>query len=305
MFQVILMYALFGSIFAVGKLGLESAPPYFLTGVRMLIAGIFMLSYCSFQKRKSKIAPIIHNKEVIWLLFLVALFNVFITNTFEFWGLQYMSAGKTSLIYSLSPFAAALIGTLCGTERMTLQKLVGMCIGVFAFLPMMMVPWVQAEAREPSRYEFLAEIALIISAITAVLGWTFLRRLTVDLKVSHLYVNGVSFLLAAMMSFATSFVFESWNPFPVYDSLSFVISVLYIVIIHNIICYSIYAEALQRFSVTFMAFAGLSNPIFAALFGWVFLGESVGLSFWIALVGVVVGLFLFYRDESRVFVNEF
>lgn len=299
MFQVFLMYALFGSIFAVGKLGLESAPPYFLTGVRMLIAGVLMLSYRRFKNRKSKIAPIIPTKEVAWLLFLVGLFNVFITNAFEFWGLQYMSAGKTSLIYSLSPFAAALIGTFFGTEIMTVKKWAGLCIGIFSFMPMMIGPWFESGAVAESHLELLAEVSLTISACTAVVGWTFLRKLTVDLKLPHLYVNGTSFLIASVMSFMTSLAVESWDPFPIYDWTVFSTSILYIVFIHNSICYSIYAESLKRFSVTFMAFAGLSNPIFAALFGWLFLGEAIGAAFWIAFIGVVAGLFLFYRDERE------
>lgn len=304
MFQVILMYALFGSIFAVGKLGLESAPPYFLTGVRMLIAGLFMISYHAFKSRKSINPPITHSGEVLWLLFLVGVFNVFITNAFEFWGLQYMSAGKTSLIYSLSPFAAALIGTFFGTEILTLKKWVGLSIGIFSFMPMMIGPWLESRAVGQSNLELLAEVSLTISAITAVVGWTFLRKLSVELKVPHLYVNGVSFLIASIISFITSLAIESWIPFPVYDWTVFSTSVLYIVLIHNIICYSIYAESLKRFSVTFMAFVGLSNPIFAALFGWIFLGEGVGTAFWIAFIGVTAGLFLFYRDEREALLTN-
>lgn len=299
MFQVFLMYALFGSIFAVGKLGLESAPPYFLTGVRMLIAGIVMLGYHRFKSRKAKVAPITHSKEVLRLLFLVGVFNVFVTNAFEFWGLQYMSAGKTSLIYSLSPFAAALLGTFFGTEIMNLKKWVGLCIGIFSFIPMMIGPWFESGSVAEDRLELLAEISLTVSALTAVLGWTFLRKLTVELKIPHLYVNGASFLIASFFALITSLAFETWFPLPIYDWTVFLASVLYIAVIHNIVCYSIYAESLKRFSVTFMAFAGLSNPIFAALFGWIFLKESVGESFWVALLGVLVGLFLFYRDERE------
>lgn len=293
MWLVFLMYALFGSIFSVGKIAVEISQPFFLTSVRMLLAGGSIVGFLFIQNPKQIYLPRAH-----WLtLFLIALFNVFITNAFEFWGLQYMTAGKTSLIYSLSPFAAALIGYFSGAECMTRRKWLGLGVGIASFCPMMLVPWLQEGLFQENRMELWAEGALVVSAITAVVGWILVKRLTVARSISHTLVNGLSFILAGIMSLAVSAVFEDWAPFPVNDWETFLWTVLYIVIIHNIICYSIYASSLRRFSVTFMAFAGLSNPLFAAFTGWAFLGEQVAITFWLAMAGVSWGLYLYYQEE--------
>jgi drug/metabolite transporter (DMT)-like permease len=296
MWQVFLMYALFGSIFSIGKIGIENSQPYFLTSMRMFLAGFLMLGYFHFSNQKVQFTRKLTRQEG-WLLLWVAFFNVFITNAFEFWGLQYMSAGKTCLIYSLSPFAAALIAYFFGTEAMSGKKWIGLVVGFLSFCPMMLTPWLNSEVAND--LELLAEGALTISAITAVIGWTFVRKLTVERNVPHPLVNGLSFILAGLMSLAASFTIESWQPVPVVSWPEFLLSLLYIVLIHNIICYSIYAEALNRFSVTFMAFAGLSNPLFAAFFGWLFLSESITVSFWLAFIGVGLGLFLFSSEERK------
>ncbi len=293
MWQVFLMYALFGSIFSIGKIGLDASQPYFLTGVRMLLAGSLMLGYLCYRDPKSlKIS-----KQDWRLFFLIAFFNVFITNAFEFWGLQYMSAGKTCLIYSLSPFAAALIAYFFGTEKLTMKKWLGLAVGFVSFCPMMLTPWLNNGTEESSSIELIAEGALTISAITAVIGWTFVRKLTVEKNTPHILVNSISFLLAGGMCLLTSLWIETWNPIPVSVWPDFLISLLYIVLIHNVICYSIYAAALQKFSITFMAFAGLSNPLFAAFFGWFFLGEEMTKSFLLAFIGILAGLYLFYQEE--------
>ena len=297
MWQVFLMYALFGSIFSVGKMGIAASQPYFLTGVRMFLAGGLMLGYLYLRSPKS----LAIEKSDWLLLFLIAFFNVFITNAFEFWGLQYMSAGKTCLIYSLSPFAAALIAYFFGTDKMTWKKWMGLLIGFLSFCPMMSEPWLKSVSNETDSMELLAEGALTISAITAVIGWTFVRKLTVEKKTPHALVNGVSFVLAGGMCLLTSLSIETWDPVPVSNWPDFYLSLFYIVIIHNIICYSIYASSLRRFSVTFMAFAGLSNPLFAACFGWFFLGEEMTLSFWLAFIGIVWGLYIFYKAEKLSF----
>lgn len=301
MWQVFIMYALFGSIFSIGKIGLAASQPYFLTGTRMLLAGGLMLGYFCFRYPKSfKIS------QLDWgLIFLVAFFNVFITNAFEFWGLQYMSAGKTSLIYSLSPFAAALIAYFFGTEKMTEKKWLGLLIGFLSFCPMMLAPWLNSTVQEVNRWELIAEGALVISAITAVIGWTFVRKLTIEKHTPPLLVNSVSFLLAGGMCLLTSLAIETWEPLPVFVWPDFLLSLCYIVVIHNIICYSIYATSLQKFSVTFMAFAGLSNPLFAAFFGWLFLGEVISGSFWLAFAGILLGLYLFYREEKHILEENY
>lgn len=295
MWQIFLMYALFGSIFSVGKIGINAAQPYFLTGMRMFLAGGLMLGYLYWRSPKN----LTIDKSDWLLLFLVAFFNVFITNAFEFWGLQYMSAGKTCLIYSLSPFAAALIAYFFGTEKMTGKKWLGLGVGMLSFCPLMLAPWLMGDTANMHSMELWAEGALTISAITAVIGWTFVRKLTIEKSRPHALVNGVSFLLAGGMCLLTSFAVEEWDPIPVSSWSNFLPSLLYIVIIHNLICYSIYAASLQYFSVTFLAFAGLSNPLFAAGFGWLFLGEEITLAFWLALMGIFLGLYLFHKEERE------
>ena len=295
MWQVFLMYALFGSIFSVGKIAVAASQPYFLTGMRMLIAGALILMYLYCRDPKSLRLP-----RGCWAtLFWVAVFNVFITNAFEFWGLQYMSAGKTCLIYSLSPFAAALIGYVTGAEWMSGKKWAGLIVGVMSFLPLMLAPWFEEGKTIDSVKELWAEGALVVSAITSVIGWILVKKLVVRESVSHPLVNGLSFVLAGVMCLATSISVEAWDPVPVSQWGDFLWTLAYIVIIHNIICYSIYASSLQRFTVTFMAFAGLSNPLFAGIFGWAFLGEQMTLTFWLAMSGVCVGLYLYYQEETK------
>ncbi len=100
MFQVFFMYALFASIFPIGKLTLQYTSPYFLTGTRMLLAGFILLAYQYLRHPKQFYLKAKH----IPLLLGITVFNVFITNVFEFWSLQYMTAGNTSLVYTLTIF---------------------------------------------------------------------------------------------------------------------------------------------------------------------------------------------------------
>lgn len=48
-----------------------------------------------------------------------------------------------------------------------------------------------------------------------------------------------------------------------------------------------------------MSFAGLTTPIFTAIFGWFFLDEVVTWSFYLSLILVFIGLFLFDQEELK------
>ena len=73
--------------------------------------------------------------EHIPLLLGITVFNVFITNVFEFWSLQYMTAGNTSLVYTVTIFFSVFFGFLFLQERMHRQKWVGLCIGLTDAIP--------------------------------------------------------------------------------------------------------------------------------------------------------------------------
>jgi drug/metabolite transporter (DMT)-like permease len=72
---------------------------------------------------------------------------------------------------------------------------------------------------------------------------------------------------------------------------------LALVIIANIIGFNLYGYLLSKYSATFLSFAGSITPFFAALFGWLFLGERIGWEFFVTGAIVFFGLTLFYQDE--------
>jgi drug/metabolite transporter (DMT)-like permease len=48
-----------------------------------------------------------------------------------------------------------------------------------------------------------------------------------------------------------------------------------------------------------MSFAGLSTPIFAVLFGWLFLDETTPWQFWCSLSIVFFSLYIFHKEEVQ------
>lgn len=292
---VFVLYALFASIFTIGKHALMYTEPFFLVGTRMILAGGVLIAYEYLFNRKSFALP----KNLLFPIFFLALFNVFFTNAFEFWGLKYLSSSKTCFIYSLSPFAAAIISYFYFEEKITPVKFFGMCVGFAGFIPIFLSD--SSVEQEVGKIGFLSwpEISVLIAAISSVYGWIILREVVTKHNYPTFLANGFSMLLGGVMSLMTSLVFEEWNPVPVTDMREFLIWLAAMTIISNFICYNLYGYLLKTFTATFMSFSGFSTPLFVSFFGWIFLSEYVTWKFAFSVVVVFIGLMIFYREELR------
>lgn len=295
MFFVLLLYALFAGVFTIAKTGLEYTQPLFFVGTRMMLAGVILLGYLYFFKRDQfqiKSLP-------WWKVIRLAACNIYLTNVFEFWGLQYLTSSKTCLIYSLSPFVSALLSYFIFSEKMTWRKWLGLSVGFIALLPVLLNDTPQEHLGGHFLFLSWAEIAVMMAAICSVYGWILLRQLVKDAGCSPFLANGLSMFFGGAISLIHSRFVETWDPIPVTSMLPFLECSILLIIISNIICYNLYGALLKKYSATFMSFAGFSTPFFTALFGWLTLGEVVAWPFFLSTLILFLGLLIFYQEELR------
>lgn len=295
MFFVFLLFALFASVFTVSKIGLEYTQPFFLIGSRMLLAGVLLVGY-EFYRQPSSF-------KIDWQswrrILRLALFNIYITNVLEFWGLKYLTSFKTCFIYSLSPFISALFSYLIFTEKMSIKKWIGLTIGFLGIFPMLLSE-TSLEQETGHLYMFSwAELAVIIAATTSVYGWILLRQLINDNGFSPLLANGMSMIVGGAMALIHSGLVEDWNPIPVTEFLPFFLCAAWLLVISNLVCYNLYGWLLKRFSATFISFAGFTTSMFSALFGWAFLNENLTWAFFVSTAIILFGLVIFYQEELK------
>ena len=293
MILVVLLYALFASVFTISKTALAVTEPFFLIGSRMLVAGIILVAYLLLIKKET----IKINKQDWFQIILLAVLNIYMTNALEFWGLRYLTSFKTCFIYSLSPFASALISYFVFTEKMNFKKWMGLAIGFSGFLPIFF-HHTQIEEQAGTFWAFSwAELSVVGAALTSVWGWIILKQLVSHRNLSFILVNGLSMIIGGLIALFHSALTETWEPLPVSDYAIFGLTAIALIIISNLICYNLYGSLLRRFSATFMSFAGFTTPLFTALFGWFFLGETIAPPFYLSAAIVFAGLTLFYHEE--------
>ena len=287
---VFLTYALFGSVFTVGKVTVYLLPPLFLTGFRYLLAGFFMLACILLSN------GFVSLKKHLILILKVAFFNVFLTNSLEFWALQNMNSSKTALFYSLSPFYSMIFAYYYLNEKMTQKKLLGLFIGFLGFLALIFTSKNLSNDNLTTSFSW-PEMAANGAAIFSVFGWIYFKKLVYHDKFPAWHANAYSFIIGGIISLLFSFFLEDHV-----SSMSLIEmspQIGYITLVHSIVCFSLYGLLLKKFTVTFLFFAGLLNPLFAAIYGFFFLGELIELNFIICLLAIALGLYLFFLEERN------
>lgn len=294
-FLVFLCFFVWSTSFTLGKTTLACSSPIFLTGTRMLLGGMIILTFLALFRRKD----LQIKKHHLFPLLLFTLTAVYITNVFEFWGLQFLTAAKACFIYSLSPFLAALFSYFQFKEKITSRKLLGLTIGFIGFIPVLLNQTGAEQMLGGVSFLSWAEIALIIATATSVYGWILLRKLGKEEGVSPLMANGTSMFLGGLFALVHSYFTEAWSPLPVSNYFGFFQGVLLMIVISNLFCYNLYGWLLKRYTATFLSFAGLTTPLFAALFGWIVLGETVSNTFFLSVGIISLGLWFVYSEELR------
>ncbi len=295
-FLIIAMYAVWSSVFSLGKLALTFSSPIFLTGFRMMLAAILLIGYLAIRKRSQFK---MERKQWISLL-LLGFFSVYLTNICEFWGLQHLSAAKACFIYSLSPFFAALFSYIYFKEKMNKTKWVGLGIGFIGILPVL---FTQTGSEELFQTNFLSwpTLSVMAAVLFSVYGWILLRVNLKNTEISPLMANGISMLFGGGLALIHSFFVDPWNPLPITEGHTFdvVKGVVIMTGLFNIVCYNLYGLMLRRYTATFLSFMGLLSPVFASLNGWIFLNEPLSWTIFLSTAIVSSGLSLVYYAELR------
>lgn len=290
MWLILLNYALWSSVFAIGKSAVLASSPLFLTAVRMLGAGALLVGF-QFIRKKSALKLKWHQ------LLSIALFGflgVYLTNVLEFWSLERIPAAKVCFLYSLSPFLSAFLSYIHFGERMTQRKWLGMGLGICAMIPVLM-----QQSGGLSALGFLTwpDLAMFGAVVASVYGWILLRMTLKNAEVSTPVANALGMLIGGLLAYVHSLLVE--GTWPVSNTEDFAWGVGWMILISNIICFNLYGLLLKRYTMTLLSFAGLLSPVFASLSAWMLLGEPISWTI-ISCSGVILGaLWMIHSEELR------
>ena len=292
MILIVMLYAILASTFVFAKYAVQFASPTFLIGFRMVLAGIMLLSFCLVKGRGS----LGLKADDYWLFFKTALFHIYLAFTLEFWALQYVGALKTTMIFSVTPFVAAILAYLLYNERLNATKKFGIVVGALGLIPVLLSTGEQLVVRSSAWSSIsLPDVALLGAVISSAYAWFLVKQL-MHKGYSFVLINGIAMLVGGLMSLLTSVLLDGFT-MPVNNWPAFLWWVLLLIISANVIVYNLYGSLLRYYSITFLTFAGFLCPSFGAVYEWLLTGKAISWHYMVSLVLVMLGLYIFYRQE--------
>lgn len=303
MLFLFLLCAFSASTFTIGKTALLYTTPMFLIGVRLLVSGILFLAYYYFYYKQM---PSLHKYDY-WVLAQIAFASFYFAFSMEFLALQYLSSSKTAFLYNLSPVIAACFSYFVFNEKMTFKKIVGLLTCLLSFLPVLMES-APGEGSKAFLFVSWPELCVLLAVVSFAYGWVVMRKAIKRHFIPTVFINGVGMVCAGIAALITVYLFEipyhrsaQWiHPWlPITEIMPFLVWTSLLIIIGSVICYALYGYLLHRYTATFVTLGELATPLFAALYGWAFLNESISKSFYFSMFVLAIGSYIFYLEEKR------
>jgi len=229
------------------------------------------------------------------VILLLSCIHILIPYSSEFIAMQYIAPSCAALMFNLTPFFSAFFSYIYFNEKMTLKKWLGFLIG-FAGIGYFLEPTALSCAGLSSLFPYGL---MIIAVVTCALAWIYVRLLIKNSGYSSMYVNGCAMLLGGLLAFPLSRCIEGSVSLPWGNMQSFLTLLAAIIIVANIVFYNLYGFLLKKYTATLLSFVGFITPAFVALFDWLLLGIFVNYGFFIAIIILGFGIYLFYQEELK------
>ena len=275
-FICVLTFCLWGSVYVFSKYAMASFSPMTVMFIRNLIAALFIFAVAP-KKQFRKI-----RREHIKYFLLTGLLGYFLANGLVMHSTHLMSSTLSSLINSANPVFIMLFAALLLRERMTFCKGIGTACALTGVVFVIGIDF--------GHISTAGVLCSIFGVVFGALGSTIVR------KVSAYYIpeqiTVCYFVISLPFCLIASVIETVREPLPI--TLSGVGAVLYIGIVTTAIANLLWNKSLAVMDASVCSMFYPLQPMFAALFSVILLGEKitpelVGGGLLIAL-GVLIGL---------------
>lgn len=289
---IIVLQALLGLSFTIGKLCLAHGAPCFLIATRMIIGGLALLISYAIQQRTFAVP-----KRDIWRACLpYAFFGIFGFPVLRAWGLQFIPSAKAALFFALFPLTTALVAFFVRGERLSIVQIAGLCIACLGTLPLMISGNIATLSGSPFSFA-LPELAILCSVFFFSFGLLSMQTLIKDHGHAPLLANGISMLMGGALAFSSSCATESsWISG---DIVQLTLLMGLQILVSNIVCSNLQAFLLKRYSATLISLTSFIAPLFSIFYGAFFLNEAITWHLFVALLAVVIGLSCYHVEDIR------
>lgn len=281
---LILASSIWGGMYVVVKVVVSVIPPLELVWMRYLVAIVALLIIGLITRQKWRI-----EKRYFLIIIAIGIIGNAISIVAQETGTMLSTAQMGAIITSSTPTFMVVFARLILKERLTLKKGISVLLATMGVLLIVGIGDVNMSST-------LGGIALFIAALTWALMSVLVKRLPSDY--SQIVVTTYSILVALIV--LTPFVLPRLQEINISQLTDPTIwgGLLYLGIVSTACGFLLWNRGLQMLNASSGGIFFFFQPLVGTLLGWLILGETIGVTFWIGSILILTGV-LFVILEKK------
>lgn len=268
---------------------LPKAGPFFVAAFRLIPAGMLLVAFAAYKGRRLPSGFNAWISIAVFALVDAACFQGFLAE-----GLQRTSAGLGSVIIDSQPITVAILAALLFGESIGLVGAAGLLLGVIGLL-LLEVP---ALALDESNFSLWGsgEWWMLLAAQSMAVGTVMVRWVSkysdpVMATGWHMVIGGLPLVALSVLNHEAVFggVLQELTA-------SDILALLYTSIFGSAVSYGVFFYSATKGSLTRLSSLTFLTPMFASIFGFLYLGETFSP---LQLVGATVTVIAIYMVNFR------
>ena len=286
---LIILSAVWGSAFFAIKVGLNSFSPIGVASLRLIIASIFLLFLFYLQKK-----IIQFTKEVLILLIIIGIIGNFIPFYLISWAEQFIPSSTAGMLMAIGPIITLIMSHfLTKNEKFSLIKFISISIGLVGVFFIFNINSLD-NLISTNSIDIIAKLLVILAAF----GYMFSNIIAYE-KLSNIDSFSIT-------TFATSFGAIFSLPFLIFDfsanNYNFIFNynsayaIIYLGIFPTAIAFQFRYYITKTSGPVFLSYVAYLIPVFALIWGYILLSETIGIN---SLIGIILILFGVYLGQNK------
>jgi drug/metabolite transporter (DMT)-like permease len=288
----ILICLIWGSTWFIIRAGLEDLTPFFSSGIRFLIATVFIYSLMFVKKIKLQT-----DKTAIILYLFLGFFSYVIPFGLVYWSEQFIPSGLASVLFSVFPLLVIVFSRFAIPDnQIGISQVIGVLMG---FLGVVVIFSVGLSL--DSDYNIWAMLSVILSASMQAMVAVVMKKYGNHLH--PLSMNFIPVLIGGVFLTLTALLVE--NPESWRFTEQALLSVGYLALFGTVITFTTYYWLLKRINLVILSLSSFITPIIAVFLGWLIFSESLTIRDLMGSSFVLIGiLFANFRGLKKYYLSR-
>ena len=274
--------SIWGGVYVVSKLVLEVLPALELVWIRYVVALVALGLFARLSGESWRIP-----RRTLPLVALIGIIGYFISIWAQFAGTHLSSAQMGSVITAATPAFMVVFARLLLKEPITVKKAISLCLATAGVLCIVGI----GEIGESTR---MGGLILVVAAVAWALMSVLIKMIPAGC--SMIVVTMYAILVATIAMTPLAVAQMKPEHLQVIGHPVIWGGIMYIGTISTAGAFYFWNKGLQLVEAGSGGVYFFFQPLVGTLFGWIFLGEQVGLPFWIGSALIVAGVLLVIRE---------